>query len=90
MSVPIGKDWRGKKAWYKTLLFGLAPEGKVRIWLQSNSSVFNLQVEPPKIITLSGDKLDACKGVTQHPYGYVYYGETPEFIKGKTPPYGSW
>lgn len=31
MSVPTGKDWRGNTAWYDTLLFGLAPEGKVRI-----------------------------------------------------------
>ena len=69
MSVPTGKDWRGKTARYKTLLFGLAPEGKVHIWLQNSCSVVNLPVEPAKITTLPGHKLDACKGVTQHPYG---------------------
>ncbi len=90
MSVSTGKDWRGKTAWYKTLLFGLAPGGKVRIWLQNSDVVDNLPVEPVRITTLSGDKLDACKGITQHPNGYVYYGETPEFIKGKTYPYGNW
>ncbi|WHQ74408.1 DUF2931 family protein [Pantoea sp. Lij88] len=90
MSVPTGKDWRGNTAWYNTLLFGLAPEGKVRIWLQNTAPIDNLPVEPVKITTLSGDKLDACKGITEHPNGYVYYGETPDFIKGKTYPYGSW
>lgn len=90
MSVPTGKDWRGNTAWYDTLLFGLAPEGKVRIWLQNSAPIDNQPVKPVKITTLSGDKLDACKGITEHPNGYVYYGETPEFIKGKTYPYGSW
>ena len=90
MSVPPGKDWRGNTARYKTLLFGLAPEGKVRILLQNSGPVVNLPVEPAKITTLPGHKLDACKGVTQYPNGYVYYGEIPEFIKVKTYPYGSW
>ncbi|EET5546969.1 type VI secretion protein, partial [Escherichia coli] len=25
-----------------------------------------------------------------HPDGYVYYGDTPDFIKGKIYPYGNW
>ncbi|WP_455916524.1 DUF2931 family protein [Pantoea agglomerans] len=90
MSVPTGRDRRGNTAWNKTLLLGLAPEGKVRIWLQNSAGGDNLPVEPVKITTLSGDKLDACKGITRHPNGYVYYGETPEFIKGKKYPYGNW
>lgn len=48
-----GKDWRGNTAWYDTLLFGLAPEGKVRIWFQNSAPVDNLPVEPVKITTLS-------------------------------------
>jgi hypothetical protein len=91
MLTPTGKDRRGETAWYNTLLLGLAPEGKVRIWLQnSGGGGDNVPVEPKKITTLSGDKLDACKGINQHPNGYVYYGDTPEFIKGKTYPYGDW
>ncbi|WP_330983671.1 MULTISPECIES: DUF2931 family protein [Enterobacterales] len=90
MSVSTGIDWLGDQAWYSTILFGLAPEGKVKIWLQNSGGGDNLPVEPKKITTLSGDKLDGCKGVTQHPNGYVYFGETPEFIKGKTYPYGEW
>jgi hypothetical protein len=69
--------------------FSAFPEGNVRIWFQNSASVANLLVELVKITTLSRDKLDACKGITQHPNGYVYYGETPEFIKEKKYPYGS-
>lgn len=90
MRTSTGVDRQGNKAWYNSLLFGLAPGGKVRIWLQNSGSGDNLPVEPKKITTLSGDKLDGCKGITQHPNGYAYFGETPEFIKGKTYPYGDW
>ena len=91
MLIPTGKTTAGATAWYNTLLIGLAPEGRVRIWLQnSRGGNDNLPVEPQRLTTLSGDRLDACKGITQHPNGYVYYGETPEFIKGKTYPYGEW
>ena len=89
MLTPTGKDSYGT-TWYDTLLIGLAPEGKVRVWLQNSGIGGNLPVEPQRLTTLSGEKLDACKGITQHPYGYAYYGETPEFIKGKTYPYGQW
>ncbi|MCZ4058346.1 DUF2931 family protein [Pantoea sp. LMR881] len=37
MLTPTGKDRRGNTAWYKTLLFGLAPEGRVRIWLKNSA-----------------------------------------------------
>lgn len=53
-------------AWYDTLLFGLALEGKVRIWLQNSAPVNNLPVEPVKITTRSGDKLDACLEGNRH------------------------
>jgi hypothetical protein len=90
MLTPLGKDRYGETVWYKTLLFGLAPEGKVRIWLQSSDERENVPLEPKRITTLSGDNMDGCKGITRHPNGYVYYGDTPEFIKGKTYPYGNW
>ncbi|CAM6755189.1 MULTISPECIES: DUF2931 family protein [Enterobacter] len=89
MLTPTGQDSYGT-TWYDTLLIGLAPEGRVRVWLQNSGIGENLPVEPQRLTTLSGEKLDACKGITQHPYGYAYYGETPEFIKGKTYPYGQW
>lgn len=95
MSVLTGRDRRGNTAWYKTLLFGLAPEGKVRIWLQNSAGGDNLTVEPVKITTLSGDKLDACRDVPSRidfnysiPDGYDQ--DIKDFIKGKQYPYGSW
>lgn len=90
MYISTGIDMFGEKAWYSTILFGLAPEGKVRVWLQNTGGGDNLSIEPEKMVTLSGDNLDGCKGITSHPKGYTYYGETPDFIKGKTYPYGEW
>lgn len=90
MSTSTGLDRLGNKAWYNSLLFGLAPEGKVRVWLQNSGSGDNLPVEPKKMTTLSGDKLDGCKGITHHSSGYAYYGETLDFIKDKKYPYGEW
>ncbi|WP_025902062.1 DUF2931 family protein [Tatumella sp. UCD-D_suzukii] len=91
MSVPTGKDLSGNTAWYKTLLFGLAPEGKVRIWLQNSSGkVRNLPVEPLTLTTVSGDQLYGCKGITQSNFSYGYDQDIKDFIKGKTYPYGNW
>ncbi|WP_330983672.1 MULTISPECIES: DUF2931 family protein [Enterobacterales] len=92
MSISTGIDRLGGHAWYSTILFGLAPEGKVRIWLQNSGGGDgdNLSVEPKKITTFSGDKLDGCKGITNHSQGYGYTKSTREFIKGKTYPYGEW
>ena len=95
MSIPTDKDRRGNTGWYKTLLFGLAPEGKVRIWLLNSAGGDNLLVEPVKITTLSGDKLDACRGVPSRiDFNYSipdgYDPDIKNFIKGKYYPYGSW
>lgn len=75
--------------YFRYMVIGLAPEGKVRVWLQNNGQP-NIEQSSTKITTISGENLDMCKGVTKHPNGYVYYGETPDFIKGKKYPYGSW
>ncbi|MBW4213497.1 DUF2931 family protein, partial [Enterobacter asburiae] len=91
MLIPTGKTTAGATAWYNTLLIGLAPEGRGRVWLQnSRGGNDNLPVEPQRLTTLSGEKLDACKGVTQFSHGYRYTEDTVEFIKGKTYPYGQW
>ncbi|MEE4408007.1 MULTISPECIES: DUF2931 family protein [unclassified Serratia (in: enterobacteria)] len=76
---------------YKTVQVGLAPEGKVAVWLSGVArGELSYRVTPSVIKTLSGDKLELCDGVTRHPNGYKYYGETPDFIKGKKYPYGNW
>ncbi|WPA30920.1 DUF2931 family protein (plasmid) [Klebsiella quasipneumoniae] len=75
---------------YDTVLIGLAPEGKVAVWLQGIGFEPNYRVTPSVLKTVSGDKLDICRGITKHPNGYKYYGDTPEFIRGKVYPYGKW
>lgn len=90
MLTPTGTDRYGNTAWYKTLLFGLAPEGKVKIWLQDSAGGKNILLEPKRIGTFSGDKLDICKGITRHSQGYGYTKTTQEFIQDKTYPYGNW
>ncbi len=80
----------GATVWYSTMLFGLAPEGKVRVWLQDVGEHPNYLIPGLKMKTVSGDQLDICRDITKHPNGYKYYGDTPAFIKGKTYPYGEW
>ncbi|KAB8310443.1 DUF2931 family protein [Rouxiella chamberiensis] len=84
-------DWYNAKETYyfRYMVIGLAPEGKVRVWLKNNGNPDLLQ-SSTKITTVSGKGLDMCKGVTKHPDGYIYYGDTPDFIKDKEYPYGSW
>jgi len=79
----------GKNAYRQTMLIGLAPEGKVRVWLRQYGHS-DIPLIDTEIITVSGKELDMCKGVTGHPDGYVYYGDTPDFIKDKKYPYGAW
>jgi hypothetical protein len=86
MMTPTGKDRLGNTAWYKTLLIGLAPEGKVRIWLQNSAAGDNLPVQPRRLTTLSGDKLDACKGITNHSQGYGYTKTTRSLSRIKPTP----
>ncbi len=84
------QDPRWPTAYYDRVQIGLAPEGKVAVWLQGTGPELNYRVTPSVLYTLSGDKLDICRGVTKHPNGYKYYGDTPDFIRGKVYPYGSW
>jgi hypothetical protein len=53
-----------------------------------------LPVEPKKITTLSGNKLEGCKGITLANFDYSipdgYDQNIKDFIKGKTYPYGEW
>jgi len=84
------KDYRGKIAYYDRVQIGLAPEGKVAIWLQGISSEPNYRVTPSVLKTLSGDKLAICKGITRFSNGYEYGKNTEDFIKGKKYPYGNW
>jgi len=87
----IYKNKPGHIEYYKAVQIGLAPGGKVAVWL---SGVVrgepSYRVTPSVLNTVSGDKLNICKGITRHPNGYKYYGDTTDFIKGKKYPYGNW
>lgn len=91
MKTPADHKARsGNTVWYRTMLLGLAPEGKVRVWLQDVGDYPNYPVPVIRQQTVSGDKLDNCKGITRHSKGYGYTQTTKDFIKDKAYPYGSW
>ena len=75
---------------YDTVQIGLAPEGKVAVWLEGIGFEPNYRVTPSVLKTVSGDKLELCKGVTRFSNGYEYGKDTEDFIKGKKYPYGRW
>ncbi len=91
MSRPSGlKDYVGNTAYYDTVQIGLAPEGKVAVWLRGIGTEPNYRVTPSTLQTFSGDQLNVCKGITRFSNGYGYDQDIKDFIKGKTYPYGSW
>ncbi|MFV7476487.1 DUF2931 family protein [Enterobacter pseudoroggenkampii] len=79
----------GKNAYRQTMLIGLAPEGKVRVWLRQYGHS-DISLNDTKITTVSGKDLDMCKGETNFPNGYKYSEGIMKFINGKKYPYGSW
>ncbi|EMM0836486.1 DUF2931 family protein [Enterobacter ludwigii] len=78
-----------KYAYRQTMLIGLAPEGKVRVWLRQYGHS-DIPLNDTRIKTISGEELDMCKGVTNFPNGYEYSEGIKKFINGKKYPYGSW
>jgi len=84
-------DWSNPKETYyfRYMVIGLAPEGKVRVWLQNNGNP-NLLLTSTQITTVSGKDLDMCAGVTNSDFSYGYDDDIKEFIKDKKYPYGSW
>lgn len=83
------KDYRGRAAYYNSMQIDLAPEGKVAVWLQGSGSEPNYRVTPSVLKTVSGDKLDICKGVTKSDFSCGYDKDIKDFIKGKNYPYGN-
>jgi len=75
--------------YFKYMVIGLAPEGKVRVWLKNNGRP-NLEQTGTKITTVSGMDLNICKGETNFPNGYEYSEGIRKFINGEEYPYGSW
>ncbi|TQI81191.1 hypothetical protein FHU10_3905 [Serratia fonticola] len=75
--------------YHRYMIIGLAPEGKVKVWLENNGAP-DILLTTAQITTVSGEQLDMCKDVTNFPEGYEYTTKTKEFIKDKVYPYGSW
>jgi len=71
--------------YFKYMVIGLAPEGKVRVWLKNNGRP-NLEQAGTEITTVYGKKLDMCKGVTESDFNYGYDDDTIELIKNKKIP----
>jgi len=86
----VYKDYQGNIGYYDNIQIGLAPGGKVAVWLRGIGSQPNYRVTPSVLKTVSGDKLELCKGITRFSNGYEYGENTEDFIKGKTYPYGNW
>ncbi|HDS9724057.1 TPA: DUF2931 family protein [Enterobacter bugandensis] len=78
-----------KNAYRQTMLIGLAPEGKVRVWLRQYGHS-DIPLNDTRITTVSGEELDMCKGITNFPNGYEYSEGIKKFINGKKYPYGVW
>ncbi len=78
-----------KTYFFRFMVIGLAPEGKVRVWLKNNGRP-NIEQTKTKIITVSGKELDMCKNETNFHNGYEYSESMKVFIKGKKYPYGTW
>lgn len=83
-------DRNGKTVWYDTMLIGLAPQGKVRLWFEDVSDYPNLPIKPIKLETVSGDQLRLCKSMVRDKASYKPIKRIEEFIKDKTYPYGEW
>ncbi|WP_421504504.1 DUF2931 family protein [Erwinia rhapontici] len=86
----VHKDYLGKAAYYDSVQIGLAPEGKVAVWVNGIGFEHNYRITPSVLKTLSGDKLDICKGITKSDFSYGYDEDIKDFIKGKKYPYGNW
>jgi hypothetical protein len=80
----------GAPVWYKTMVFGLSPGGKVKVWFSDVAGRPSLVIKPFKLTTRSGNEMTLCKHYIV-PGGYFeFIPATQDFIKGKTDPYGNW
>ncbi|QXN61733.1 MULTISPECIES: DUF2931 family protein [Serratia] len=84
------KDYQGNIRYYDNIQIGLAPEGKIAVWLRGIGNKPNIRVTPSVLKTVSGDKLELCKGITKSDFSYGYDKDIIDFIKGKAYPYGNW
>ena len=82
----------GEPIWYRNMLFGLSPGGKVRTWFPDINDYPAIAFTPYKINTVSGADLTICKNGADSDFlrNYRYSQEIQDSLKGKTYPYGEW
>ncbi|WP_434218586.1 hypothetical protein [Escherichia coli] len=70
---------------------GLAPEGKIGVWLEKPDKP-NIRLTDKQILieTVSGEKMEMCKGISRHDFSLGDDEYVLEFIKDKKYPYGNW
>ena len=84
------KYYQGKTRYHDSIQIGLAPEGKVAVWVNGIGFEHNYRITPSVLKTLSGDKLDICKGITKSDFSYGYDQDIKHFINVKKYPYRKW
>ncbi|HHL2502351.1 TPA: DUF2931 family protein [Yersinia enterocolitica] len=89
MTTPFTDSYRDETYYRSTMIIGLAPEGKVSVWLGDRGNPVVPQSDA-KITTVSGEKMEMCQGVTKSDFSYGYDQDIKDFIEGKTYPYGNW
>ena len=90
MKTPADHTWYGETVWYNSMVFGLSPGGKVKIWFSDVEGRPSLPVKPIKLRTLSGKDLTLCKDYATPAEDYKKVISVEEINKGKTYPYGNW
>ena len=90
MKTPADHTWYGETVWYDSMVFGLSPGGKVKIWFSDVAGRPSLPVTPLKLTTRSGKDLTLCKDYVVPGGSFTFLPSTQAFINGKTYPYGNW
>ncbi|TKV15749.1 DUF2931 family protein, partial [Citrobacter sp. wls615] len=90
MKTPADHTWYGETVWYDSMVFGLSPGGKVKIWFSDVAGRPSLPVTPLKQTTRSGKDLTLCKDYVVPGGSFTFLPSTQAFINGKTYPYGNW
>lgn len=90
MKTPADHTWYGETVWYDSMVFGLSPGGRVKIWFSDVAGRPSLPVKPLKLITRSGKDLTLCKDYVVPGGSFTFLPSTQAFINGKTYPYGNW
>ncbi len=89
MLTPYPSPWDASVQEYRRyLVIGLAPEGRVRVWLENTKKPNTRLTEDKDILveTVSGEKLAMCKKITNHSFRGGYNDYILNFIKDKKIP----